>query len=102
MTRRTRPRDPADDRADDPVLARRRRLARWAETGQRLGYLLYGVAIVLFVVAVATDLPGALVTAVIAALALGSVVLAPAIVVSYGVRAADREDREQHAGSDRR
>jgi hypothetical protein len=82
----------------DPVLARRRRIARWAETGQRLGYLLFGVAVVLFVVAVVTDLPGALVTAVVAALGLGSVVLAPAIVVGYGVRAADREDRERRAG----
>jgi hypothetical protein len=38
------------------------------------------------------------VTAVVAALGLGSAVLAPAIVVGYGVRAADREDRERHAG----
>jgi hypothetical protein len=85
------------DPSDDPVVVRRRRIGRWAELGQRIGYLLFGVAIVLFVVAMVTGLPGALVTGIIVALVLGSVVLAPAIVVGYGVRAADREDRERGA-----
>ncbi|MGH9213376.1 MAG: hypothetical protein ACRD2C_22300 [Acidimicrobiales bacterium] len=75
-------------------MARRRRIGRWAVTGQRVGYLLYGVAIVLFVVAMVTDLPRALVNGIIAAMVLGSLVLAPSIVVGYGVRAADREDNE--------
>jgi hypothetical protein len=80
---------------DDPVLVRRRQIQRWAELGQRVGYLLFGVAVVLFVAAMLTGLPGALVTGVVVALVLGSVVLAPAIVVGYGVKAADREDRER-------
>jgi hypothetical protein len=79
----------------DPVLVRRRRYARWAELGQRAGYGLYGLALLLFVVAVATDLPKAVVDVIVVALVLGSVVLAPAIVVGYGVKAADREDRER-------
>jgi len=87
--------DPLGDPSTDPVLVRRRQLARWAELGQRLGYLLFGVAIVLFVVATITELPGAIVAAIIASMTLGSVVLAPSIVVGYGVRAADREDRER-------
>lgn len=85
---------PASDQPDDPVLVRRRQIARWAELGQRIGYLLFGLAIVLFVAAMLSDLPGALVTGVVAALVVGSLVLAPAIVAGYGVRAADREDRE--------
>jgi hypothetical protein len=79
----------------DPVLARRRQMARLAEIGQRVGYGLFGVAIVLFAAAMVADLPTALVTGVVVALVLGSLVLAPAIVVGYGVRAADREDRER-------
>jgi len=86
----------------DPVLVRRRRIARWADLGQRTGYLLYGVAIVLFVIATITGLPGAIVTAIIVTMVLGSLVLAPAIVVGYGVRAADREDRERAAARRRR
>jgi hypothetical protein len=88
--------------AADPVLVRRRQIARWAELGQRTGYLLYGVAIALFVVAATTGLPGAIVTAIIVTMVLGSLVLAPAIVVGYGVRAADREDRERAAARRRR
>ncbi|HEY8526196.1 MAG TPA: hypothetical protein VIL48_14595 [Acidimicrobiales bacterium] len=82
----------------DPVLVRRRRIARWAETGQRGGYLLFGLAVVLFVVGFATGFPGWLSTAVIALLLAGSVVLAPAIVFGYAVRAAEREDRERGLG----
>jgi uncharacterized membrane protein YcjF (UPF0283 family) len=84
----------------DPVLARRRRAKQWADRGQRLGYALFGLAVVLFAVALVTDLSGAAVTGVVVCMALGSVVLAPAIVVGYGVKAADREDRERSAARD--
>jgi hypothetical protein len=87
--------DPPTDGPTDLVVLRRRRIGRWAKRGQRLGYLLFGLAVVLFFVAAATDLHPALVTGTVAALVLGSVVLAPSIVVGYGVRAADREEREQ-------
>jgi uncharacterized membrane protein len=88
--------------APDPVVARRRRIGRWADVGQRVGYLLFGVAVVLFVVATITDLPRAIVSAIIVTMALGSVVLAPSIVVGFGVRAADRDDRERAAAMGQR
>lgn len=81
---------------DDQVIVRRRQAARWAAVGKRLGYLLWALAVVLFVVAMATDLPRVLVTAIVASMAIGSLLLAPAIVVGYGVKAADREDRERN------
>jgi hypothetical protein len=81
--------------ASDPVVVRRRRLARLADRGKRAGYLLFGVAIVLFVVGFAAGFSAGVVTAVVAALVVGSLLLAPAIVVGYAVRAADREDRER-------
>jgi hypothetical protein len=40
-----------------------------------------------------SSFPHVLVQVVIWSLAVGSVVLAPAIVVAYGVKAAEREDR---------
>jgi hypothetical protein len=76
----------------DPVRARRARMGRLASAGKRAGYGLYLVAIVAFVTAAASDFPDALVTTVVAALAVGSLVLAPSIVIGYGVRAAERED----------
>jgi hypothetical protein len=80
---------------EDPVLVRRRRIARRADLAQRVGYVLFGVAIVAFLVGFAVGFRQALVTTVLVALALGSVFLAPAIVFGYAVRAAEREDRER-------
>jgi predicted permease len=78
----------------DPVRARRAQVARLAAVGQRVGYGLMGLALVLFGVALATDLPTGLVAAVVACLVVGSAVLAPAIVLGFAARAAEREDRE--------
>ena len=77
----------------DPIRARRARMAGLARTGKRVGYTLFLVAIVAFVAGAATSFPGVLVQVVIWSLAIGSVLLAPAIVVAYGVKAAEREDR---------
>lgn len=78
----------------DPVRVRRRQVARLAALGQRVGYGLFGLALVLFGVALALEVPGGLVAAVVACLVVGSAVLAPAIVLGFAARAAEREDRE--------
>jgi hypothetical protein len=83
------PREPEPD----PVLVQRARAARLADLGQRIGYGLFGVAIVVFFVGFAVDFRPAVVTIIVAALVVGSAVLAPAIVVGYGVKAADRHDQ---------
>lgn len=80
---------------DDPVLRKRAQVARLAELGQRFGYLLYGLAIALFVVGFITDFNASLTTLITGAMILGSILLAPAIVASYAVKAAEREDRER-------
>lgn len=79
----------------DPVLERRARIARLVLAGKRIGYGLFLVAIVLFVAGLATNYTTASTTAIIACLIVGSLVLAPAIVFGYAVRAAEREDRER-------
>jgi hypothetical protein len=84
---------------DDPIIVRRRQMARWAGMGQRAGYLLFLAAVVLFLAALASNLPRVLTTAVVVALVAGSVLLLPSIVVGYGVRAADREDVERERPS---
>lgn len=70
-------------------------MARGADLAQRIGYALFGVAVVLFFVGFVTGFTGAVVAAILVALGVGSVLLAPAIVVGYAVKAADREDRER-------
>ena len=82
------------DAGADPVRARRARIARLVELGQRIGYGLFGVAIVAFVVGFVSGFDGLVGTLVVASLLVGSVVLAPAIVFGYAVKAAEREDRQ--------
>jgi hypothetical protein len=77
---------------DDPLLIRRARIGRWAAAGKRLGYACIAVATVAFVIALAGGLPGWAVTVTIAGLVAAAVVLPPAIIVSYGVAKAERED----------
>ena len=76
----------------DDLAARRRRIAQLTTAGQRLGYLLYLAAMALFFAGFATSFANPLVTAIIACLVAGSIVLAPAIIFSYAVRAANREN----------
>ena len=78
----------------DHVLARRARIAKLCELGQRVGYSLFALAIVLFMVGFVGSYSDLLVTAIVLCLGIGSVVLAPAIVFGYAVKAAEREDRE--------
>ena len=67
--------------AEDPVAQRRARIARWVGLAKRVGYGLLLLAIVAFVVA----------------LIAACIVLPVPIVLGYGLRAAEREDREAAA-----
>lgn len=79
----------------DPVLTRRARIARVARYGKRVGYAALAVAIVSFVVAAATDFPAVAVDLSITALVVAIVVLPVPIVLGYGIRAAEREERQR-------
>ena len=76
----------------DPLRARRARAAHLAAVGRRVDYGCLGVAIAVFAAGAATGFTPVVVWVVVACLATATVTLAPAIVVGYGVRAAERED----------
>ena len=78
----------------DPILAKRAQVKRWVTWGLRTGYGLYITTSALFVIAVLTDFTPALSTVMTVCFLVGSVILAPSIVFSYGVKAADRADRD--------
>ena len=80
---------------DDPVRVARARAARLTAIAQRCGYSLWALAIAFFAAGLLVDFTGFVAAAVITCLVLGSVVLAPAIIVGYGVKAAEREDRRR-------
>ena len=85
----------AERSSTDPVLERRARIARLVSIGKRVGYGLYAAAIVGFVAGFVVGFDGLVGTTVIWCLVVGSIVLAPAIVFGYAVKAAEREDRER-------
>ena len=88
----------------DPVVARRARIARAVAVAKRVGYGLLLLAVVAFVVAAIAGFPTAAVTVTVVALIGACVVLPVPIVLGYGLRAAEREDREaaaRRAGGER-
>ncbi len=81
----------ADD-GIDPVLVQRAQWTRWVSLGQRTGYALFGLAIVVFVIGFIRGFTDTTVGIVVACLIVGSIILAPAIVFGYGLKSAQRAD----------
>jgi hypothetical protein len=79
----------------DPVVARRARIARNVSRARSVGYLALLVSMVSFVIALVTDFPSVWVNLSIGALVAACLILPVPIVLGYGVRAAEREDRER-------
>ena len=73
---------------------RRSRVAKYVKLGKRTGYSLWLVAIILFFSLFFTDFDGPLVGLLLVCLIAGCVILLPSIVLSYAVRAAEREERD--------
>ncbi len=86
------------ERAPDPVDVRRARMARLAGLGQSVGYGFLVVAVVAFAAGAVTGFTTAIASLVTAALAGATLTLAPAIVLGYAVKAAEREDRRRGPG----
>ena len=84
----------AEAHAGDPVRARRARIAKLSSTAQRIGYAMFGVAVVAFFIGFFAGFTAGVVSLIVAMLIAGSALLAPAIVAGYAVKAAEREDRE--------
>lgn len=88
------PRRTQMDDVVDPVRVRRTAIARWTSMAHRLGYAFYGLAIGIFILAFATEWSGAFTAIITACLVLGSILLAPAIVLGYAIKAAEREEAD--------
>lgn len=61
----------------------------------RIGYLFFALAIVCFVLAFALGFNSTMSSIIVGSLVVGSILLAPAIVLGYAVKAAERDDRER-------
>lgn len=79
----------------DPILEQRARWRRVADGAKRVGYVLFLLSMVLFFVALPTGLPSGLVAGATVALVAGCVVLAPAILLGYAVKGAERDEADR-------
>ena len=77
----------------DPIAAQRMRIGRLVGIAKRVGYLGLLVAMVAFFVAALTGFPSWAVGVTIAGLVVGIIVLPLPIILGYGIRAAEREER---------
>ena len=76
-------------------MARRGRLARLASLGRRVGYSTFALSIGMLILGLATDFTDCISAVVIGLLIGGSAVLAPAILLHYAVRGAEREEAKR-------
>ena len=81
--------------SSDPVRQRRAVVARYTLLANRIGYLFLALAVATFIIGFAVSFNAAVSGIVIGSLVIGSVLLAPSIVLGYAVKAAEREDRER-------
>jgi len=77
----------------DPVLVRRERIGRFVRVAKRVGYTALLVAIVVFAIGLLAGFPPWTADVIVAALVVAIVVLPVPIVLGYGIRAAEREER---------
>ncbi len=81
----------------DDVVARRARLKRITSLGQRTGYGLYVGSLICGAIGIRWGYTPLLSTLIAVALVVGSMLLAPTIVMSHGIKAAEREERQAAA-----
>ena len=77
---------------NDPVVLRRNRIDHYNTIASRSGYSMWGVSVVTFFAGLWSSFTQVMHFVSGATLIIGSIILAPSIVVKYGIRAARRED----------
>jgi len=80
--------------SSDPVLARREQIRNWTVLGKRIGYGLLLVSCFGFFYGLTVDFESPSVLIVTVGLIGSCIVLPPAIVFAYGVRSAEKAERQ--------
>ena len=81
------------DVSGDPVRVRRAVIDRWTKLAKRVGYLSFGVSTVAVFTGLATSFTPLVGELAAGGLVVGSILLAPSIVLGYAIKAAEKEDR---------
>lgn len=84
---------PTPNGADDPIAARRAKIADWCAKGTRYGYSAVLAAVIVFVVGFFVGFSDVIVVLVVGLLVVSGALLIPAMIFGYGVKAAEQEER---------
>ena len=82
-----------ENQPEDPILRSRERARSLANLGKRCGYACFGAAVIVFLFHYYIEGSSVLTSITVALLIIGSLILAPAIILGYAANAADREDQ---------
>ncbi len=72
---------------------RRAQVAKWVLLANRVGYLFWAVALTVFFIGFGVGFHAVVSVTVITTLLIGAALLAPAIILGYAVKAAEKDDR---------
>lgn len=77
----------------DPIRQRRKVIAIWTARANRAGYCAFGVSIAAVAYGLIQDFTPVVGRVATGGLIVGSILLAPAIVLGYAIKAAEKDDR---------
>ena len=82
---------------DSNSLAMRRKQASLiANTGRKIGYSIFFLSLIIFAIGLTVEFNDLVAKTLTVLLIVGSIVLAPSILLHYAVRGAEREEKEQN------
>ena len=77
------------------LMLRRQQASLIANTGRKIGYSIFFLSLIIFTIGLTVEFNNLVARTLTVLLIMGSIVLAPSILLHYAVRGAEREEREQ-------
>ncbi len=78
------------------LMLRRQQASLIANTGKKIGYSIFFLSLIIFAIGLTVEFNNLVARTLTVLLILGSIVLAPSILLHYAVRGAEREEKEQN------
>ena len=78
------------------LMLRRQQASLIANTGRKIGYSIFFLSLIIFAIGLTVEFNNLVARTLTVLLILGSIVLAPSILLHYAVRGAEREEKEQN------
>ena len=78
------------------LLIRRQQASLIANTGRKIGYSIFFLSLIIFAIGLTVEFNNLVARTLTVLLILGSIILAPSILLHYAVRGAEREEKEQN------